>query len=143
MNLHLPHDVVVKRMLSAPPLALQFYLAGLSVGMSSIYCFGNTRAGRASGSFSIGVNVEMCVGMAHQQQRRDRDVQGRLVSISKNMSRASRHGARRNESPRPLDLEDGGSILVSTLIDHPTFQQLNNQRGDITQCALKKSNPAK
>ena len=38
----------------------------------------------------------------------------------------------------PFDLEDGGSVLVSTLIEHPTSQQLNTRRADITQCDSEK-----
>ena len=48
-----PQDVVVARMLSVPPLALQLYMAGLLVGMSSIYCFDHSRVGMVSQPSSL------------------------------------------------------------------------------------------
>ena len=76
--------------------------------------------------------------MSNNQQRRDRGAQGRLVSISKTLSRALRHGTKRREKPLPLDLEDGGSILVSEVLTRPTFQKLEVQRADVVHCASEK-----
>ena len=54
------------------------------------------------------------------------------------MGRGLRHGTKRREKPLLLDLDDGGSILVSQLIIRPTFQNLETQRVDIAHCASEK-----
>ena len=45
----------------------------------------------------------------------------REESISRHMSRLLRHGPNAREAALPLNLEDGGSIYVSALLNHPTF----------------------
>ena len=43
----------------------------------------------------------------------------------------------------PLDLDDGGSILVAQLTIRPTFQKLETQRLDIAHCASEKDSTRK
>ena len=114
-------------------------MAGLSVGLSSIYCFDHSRVGRASQLSSLGVAAKLRICMSNNQQRRDRGAQGRLVCISRALSRALRHGTKRHEKPIPSALEDGGSILASEVLVRPTFQKLETQRADVVRCASEKN----
>ena len=59
------------------------------------------------------------------------------------MGRVLRHGTRRNEHPLALDMEDGGSILVSAITECPTIKHLNSQRADVTRCTNATDRPNK
>ena len=61
-----------------PPLSLQTYLSGLSVGMASTYLTENARVGGFPSVRLFVTHNAICLGASRQKQRRGRGEQGRF-----------------------------------------------------------------
>ena len=139
--LHAKHEIELT-MLSNPVNALQFYLGGLSLGLAVRMLDSNVKFNEPTGRewYLGGTPVDMPKGKGRQSQGKG----NRMVSISKNLSRALRHGKDKNgEIEIRLDLNDGASALVNDLVAHPTFARLAATVDDIKSCAQEKGRDQK
>ena len=67
----------------------------------------------------------------------------RNESISRHMSRLLRHGPRAGEPPLNLDIEDGGVILVSSLLKRHALSRMHLAQSEVASISHEKYNGRK
>ena len=136
---NLTREEVLTRIVSTPPAALQFYLAGLSIGLATVLESPNIRLGKCIIPFFLpnwGCVDTMPKGKGSRNDNSAFLEKDRLFRISKTMSRVLRHGADlAREGPLHLNLRDGASALVNEMIAHSAFRRLHATKEDIASCS--------
>ena len=113
-------------LLTSTSVAMQLYLTGLALGRWAIFPSETTRTGGLDNPLSYLLHSDQTAMPATGRM-------SRTQTISRHMSRMLRHGANPREHRLDLDLADGGSVLISTLLRHPTYARLHVAQSEIME----------
>ena len=121
-----------KALLVSTPGEVKLYLSGLGLGRLVTFPIDSTRTG---GGAAHPQCMSICIDMPDP---RHHGRHSRTATISRNLSRLLRHGPRANEARLDINLADGGSVMVGTLLKHPTFSGMHVSRAELMSISHEK-----
>ena len=124
-------------LMTTSSVALQVYLTGLGVGCLSTFSVGSTRSsGRVREILykPFLLMVDMPSSSHHHS---------RINTISRMTSRLLRHGPRRKEGRLDINLQDGGSVLVSGFLLRCAMRQMHVTQAEVMHIATERESGRK